>query len=440
MIACSPSHFSLHYRPAAAGFSKLVLRVCCADAYRQGRSRLIRWFGSTLVNEVRRIDLPMPAIATNLPSPAASPLTGPRLVITRDADRIELAGSLDALTVSEAKSKLNRAPTSGSRIIDVAGLTELDTAGALLLCAWQDKGDTLAGLRADHNRLVTLIAGLDRAPPPVAKKKSLRALREFVTDIGRAGAETLKDLVDFIDFTGRTAASIGHLILHPGKLRLSAIAHHIVETGVKALPIVGLLAVMISVVLAYQGVAQLRPYGGQDLTIDLVAVSVLREMAVLITAILVAGRSGAAFAAEIGVMQSSEEIDALKVMGLDPMQLLVAPRLIALLITLPLLTFFADVLGLIGGAVISNSLLDVSLAQYLPKVRAAVDRGDLFVGLIKAPVFAVVITITGCMHGLRVKGSAESVGIETTRAVVKSIFLVIVLDALFSILFEKVGI
>ena len=382
----------------------------------------------------------MPAIATNLPPLAASPLAGPRLVITRDTDRIELAGSLDALTVSEAKRKLNEPPNPGSRLVNVAGLTELDTAGALLLCTWQDTGHTLVGLRADHKRLVTLIAGLDRAPPPVAKEKRLHALREFITGIGRAGAETLTGLIDFIDFTGRATASIGYLLLHPGQLRLSAIAHHVTETGVKALPIVGLLAVMISIVLAYQGVAQLRPYGGQDLTINLVAVSVLREMAVLITALLVAGRSGAAFAAEIGVMQSSEEIDALKVMGLDPMQLLVAPRLIALIITLPLLTFFADVLGLIGGAVISNSLLDVSLAQYLPKVRAAVDRGDVFVGLIKAPVFAVVVAITGCMHGLRVRGSAESVGIETTRAVVKSIFLVIVLDALFSIFFEKVGI
>jgi phospholipid/cholesterol/gamma-HCH transport system permease protein len=195
---------------------------------------------------------------------------------------------------------------------------------------------------------------------------------------------------------------------------------------------------MISIVLAYQGVAQLRPYGGQDLTINLVAVSVLREMAVLITAILVAGRSGAAFAAEIGVMQSNEEIDALKVMGLDPMQLLVVPRLIALVITLPLLTFFADLMGLLGNAAISHVLLDVSPAQYLHRVREAVGNDDLLVGLIKAPVFAIFITVIGCMHGLKVEGSAESVGVETTRAVVKSIFFVIVLDALFSVFFEKV--
>ena len=368
------------------------------------------------------------------------PASKPRVSVIPENGRITLAGHLDATTVGDvrrlvaniAKDKQHK------RRIDVAGLTGLDTAGTLLLCTWLDQGDGLMGLRAEHKRLVTLVSGLDRKPPALEKQQP--AWRRFVTGVGSSAAESWKDFVDFVDFTGRTAAAVGQLLLRPASLRPSAIAHHIVETGVKALPIVGLLAVMIAVVIAYQGVAQLRPYGGQDLTIDLVSVSVLREMAVLITAILVAGRSGAAFAAEIGVMKSSEEIDALTVMGLDPMQLLVAPRLIALLLTLPLLTFFADVLGLLGGAVISNSLLDVSFEQYLPLVRKAVDSGDLFVGLIKAPVFALVITITGCMHGLRVKGSAESVGTETTRAVVKSIFLVIVLDALFSIFFERMGI
>jgi phospholipid/cholesterol/gamma-HCH transport system permease protein len=216
-------------------------------------------------------------------------------------------------------------------------------------------------------------------------------------------------------------------------------ARQIAETGVDALPIVGLLAVMISVVIAYQGVAQLRAYGGEDLTIDLVAVSVLREMGVLITAIMVAGRSGAAFTAEIGVMKAREEIDALQVMGLAPMAMLVLPRLIGIVITLPLLTFYADIMGLAGGAVIGHTLLGTTPVQYLDHVRRAVDGSDLFVGLFKAPIFAFVIGVVGCMHGLRVTGSAESVGRETTRAVVKAIFLVIVLDALFSILFERLG-
>jgi phospholipid/cholesterol/gamma-HCH transport system permease protein len=163
-------------------------------------------------------------------------------------------------------------------------------------------------------------------------------------------------------------------------------------------------------------------------------------MGVLITAILVAGRSGSAFTAEIGVMQTREEVDALRVMGIEPMQVLVVPRVIALIITLPLLAFFADIMGLVGGAAISQFLLDVSLNQYLARLPQVVDGSDLFVGLFKAPVFAFFIAVIGCMHGLKVSGSAESVGRETTRAVVKAIFVVIALDAFFSILFEKIGI
>jgi phospholipid/cholesterol/gamma-HCH transport system permease protein len=165
----------------------------------------------------------------------------------------------------------------------------------------------------------------------------------------------------------------------------------------------------------------------------------LREMGVIVTAIMVAGRSGSAFTAEIGVMRAREEVDALEVMGLDPMEMLVVPRVIALVITLPLLTFFSDMMGLVGGAMTAQALLQVSPFQYIDRLRTVVDGSDLFVGLVKAPVFAFLIAAIGCMHGLRVHGSAESVGRETTKAVVKSIFLVIVLDALFSILFEKLG-
>jgi phospholipid/cholesterol/gamma-HCH transport system permease protein len=257
--------------------------------------------------------------------------------------------------------------------------------------------------------------------------------------LGKLADEAWHDMIDVVTFVGRAASAVGHAMAHPRELRLPSISRQVAETGVDALPIVGLLAVMISVVIAYQGVAQLRAYGGEDLTIDLVAVSVLREMGVLITAIIVAGRSGSAFTAEIGVMKARGEIDALQVMGLAPMEMLAVPRLIGIVITLPLLTFYSDIMGLAGGAVIGNALLGVTPVQYFEHVRRAVDGSDLFVGLFKAPIFAFVIGVVGCMHGLRVKGSAESVGHETTRAVVKAIFLVIVLDALFSILFEKLG-
>ena len=268
---------------------------------------------------------------------------------------------------------------------------------------------------------------------------SRRAWRELIIQLGKGADDAWRDALDVITFVGRAASAIGQALIHPRSLRLPSVSRQVAETGINALPIIGLMAVMISVVIGYQGVAQLRPYGGEDFTINLVAVSVLREMGVLITAIMVAGRSGSAFAAEIGVMKVREEIDALKVMGMEPMELLVVPRLIGLIITLPLLTFFSDVMGLLGGAMISQSLLHVSPLQYVDRVHHAVVDSDLFVGLVKAPIFAFIIGVIGCMHGLRVRGSAESVGRETTRAVVKSIFLVIVLDALFSILFEKLG-
>ena len=364
------------------------------------------------------------------------------LSLHEEGDRLALEGALETRTLAEATRALGqslkeRGAGKHRRALDLKGLSALDTPGALFLHELQEKGVELTGASSEHKALLDVIGGLELKPLPTVP--ATPRWRELVIRLGKAADEAAHDSYAVIAFLGRSASEIARAFVHPSRLRLPAISRHIAETGISALPIVGLMAVMISVVIAYQGVVQLRPYGGEDFTINLVAVSVLREMGVLITAIMVAGRSGSAFAAEIGTMKAREEIDALSVMGLEPMELLVVPRLIALIITLPLLTFFADIMGLAGGEVISQFLLDVSPLQYVERVHKAADASDLFVGLIKAPIFAVVIGIIGCMHGLRVRGSAESVGRETTRAVVKSIFLVIVLDALFSILFEKLG-
>jgi phospholipid/cholesterol/gamma-HCH transport system permease protein len=363
----------------------------------------------------------------------------PAIAVSGDGERLALAGVLDIGTLAEARSALKKLTTEKSGgSLDIGGLERLDTPGALFLCNLRDKGVKLAGVRAEHQSLLDLIAGLELKPLP--KTASVSRWRQIVVEIGKSARETRHDLLDIITFLGRAASWTLSALLHPSSLRPAAISRHVEETGVNALPIIGTMAVMIAVVIGYQGVAQLRPYGGEDFTINLVAVSMLREMAVLITAIMVAGRSGSAYTAEIGVMRTREEVDALNVMGIEPMQVLVVPRVIALVITLPLLTFFADIMGLIGGAGIAQVLLDVSPLQYIARVRQSIDLSDLFVGLFKAPVFAFIIAIISCMHGLRVQGSAESVGRETTRAVVKSIFLVIVLDAFFSILFEKLGV
>jgi phospholipid/cholesterol/gamma-HCH transport system permease protein len=363
----------------------------------------------------------------------------PAVVVSGDGDRLALAGTLDRVTLADARAALKKWSRKGaSRSLDIAGLESLDTPGALFLCGLRDRDVELTGIRDEHRSLLDLICGLDLEPLP--KVDSPPRWRQVVTQLGKGAHDARREAFDIVSFVGRAATWTAGALVHPSRLRPASISRHVAETGIQALPIIGLMAVMIAVVLGYQGVAQLRPFGGEDYTMNLVAVSVLREMGVLITAIMVAGRSGSAFAAEIGVMQTREEVDALTVMGIEPMQVLVVPRVIALVITLPLLAFFADLMGLAGGAAISLVLLDVSPTQYLARLPSIVDGSDLFVGLFKAPVFAFFIAAIGCMHGMRVTGSAESVGRETTRAVVKSIFMVIVLDALFSILFEKLGI
>jgi len=362
----------------------------------------------------------------------------PSVAVRGDGEELALEGVLDIRTLATATDALaQQVKRKKPRALNLENLEELDTPGALLLCKLAANGVELTGVRAKHKGLLDLIGRLKLQPLP--KPRTLPRWREWVIDIGKGGDEVWHDTLDVITFVGRAASALGHAFVHPHELRLPSISRQVAETGVNALPIVGLMAIMISVVIGYQGVAQLRPYGGEDFTVNLVAVSVLREMGVLITAIIVAGRSGSAFAAEIGVMRVREEIDALNVMGMEPMEMLVLPRLIGLVITLPLLTFYADMMGLFGGGVISLLQLDVTPVQYIDRVHQAVDGSDLFVGLFKAPIFAFFIAVIGCMHGLRVSGSAESVGRETTRAVVKGIFLVIVLDALFSILFEKLG-
>jgi phospholipid/cholesterol/gamma-HCH transport system permease protein len=378
------------------------------------------------------------SVPANKQQTSADP-SRPKVVVSGEGNKLALKGDLGIAALADARNALKKWSKQGpKRSLDLAGLDSLDTPGALFLCGLRVHGVDLTGIRAEHQALLDLICGLDLKPLP--KIESVPRWRQLVIQIGKGGHDVSQAAVDIITFVGRTASWTVWALSHPHTLRPASISRHIAETGIQALPIIGLMAVMIAVVIGYQGVAQLRPFGGEDFTINLVAVSVLREMAVIITAIMVAGRSGSAFTAEIGVMRTRQEIDALQVMGMEPMQVLVVPRVIALIITLPLLTFFADIMGLIGGAAISQFLLNMSPTQYLTRLPHVVDGSDLFVGLFKAPVFAFFIASIACMHGLQVTGSAESVGRETTRAVVKSIFLVIALDALFSILFEKIGI
>jgi phospholipid/cholesterol/gamma-HCH transport system permease protein len=226
------------------------------------------------------------------------------------------------------------------------------------------------------------------------------------------------------------------LLVQPRRIRFVSLISHIEHTGLNAMPIIGLISFLIGIVLAYQGADQLRQFGAEIFTVNLVGVSVLREMGILLTSIIVAGRTGSAFTAQIGTMQVNEEIDAMRTLGLDPLDTLVLPRIAALVIALPLLTFYSDIMALFGGGVAAVLLLGMSPAQYMTQLHNAVTLAYFLVGISKAPVFAMLIGMVGCFEGLRVTGSAESVGQLTTQSVVEGLFLVIVFDALFSILFS----
>ncbi len=377
---------------------------------------------------------------------AAGWLTG-----ARDGDRLRIeaggAWTLEGLArLDGARQSLlaTMAEDAGRAEVDGTALDTLDTAGAWLLyqlerslesLGWQVE---LAGLPEHHTALLAEIRRVEpKAPAPdVELNPFVRILAELGRDTLLAGAEAAR----LLSFYGQTVANLGRILVRPGRLRLTSLTHHLEKTCLDALPIVGLIAFLIGVIMAYQGADQLRRFGAEIFTVNLLGISILREIAILLTAIVIAGRSGSAFTAQIGTMKVNQEVDALRTLGLDPIEVLVLPRVLALMIALPLLSFFADILALLGGGLMCAGALDISPAQFLSQLSKAITIGTFLVGIGKAPVFAFVIAMVGCYEGLSVSGSAESVGRMTTRSVVVGIFLVIVFDALFSILFSYIGV
>lgn len=254
--------------------------------------------------------------------------------------------------------------------------------------------------------------------------------------LGLSAASIFEQAWAMLAFIGETAQVFAGWLTHPTRIRWRVMLFNLRSAGFDALPIVGLLSFLLGVVVAYQGADQLRQYGANIFVADLVGLSMLREFAPLITAIIVAGRSGSAYAAQIGTMAVTEEIDAMRTLGIEPHELLVLPKIVALVIALPLLTVFADVLGVLGGMVMAKTQLGVGFAEFLDRMAKAVSITSYLVGIGKAPVFAAIIAVVGCFQGFRTHGGADSVGQQTTRSVVQSIFLVIVADALFSIAFS----
>ena len=329
--------------------------------------------------------------------------------------------------------------------LDLASLGRIDTAGAWLIQreikALEAAGTTidLAGATEGVATLLATVTRHDVEHPPIEPEYVNPAVA-MVERLGRGAFYFGREAQELVNFLGLLILTLLRSLAQPRRLRLVSIVSHLETTGLNALPIVGLLSFLIGIVLAYQSADQLAKFGAQIFTVNIVGIGVLREMGVILTAIIVAGRSGSAFTAQIGTMKVNQEIDAMETIGLNPIEVLVVPRVIALCIALPLLTFYADMMGLLGGAIMANGSLDISFVQFLRQLNEAVTLGSFWFGVCKAVPFAFVIAMVGCFEGLKVKGDAASVGTQTTRSVVESIFLVIVIDAVLSVFASVVGI
>ena len=331
-------------------------------------------------------------------------------------------------------------------VVQASDISFLDSGGAWLLVhltrQLEERGFStrIEGLPADDKLL------LDRVSKSAARIEitdvppSQNALVSALATIGEAAVSAAKRAHELLSFFGLTVILLARVAIRPWRIEFTATIKYVERTGLDALPIVGLLAFLIGVVVAFMGATQLKQFGAEIFTVNLVGVAVLRELGVLITAILIAGRSGSAFTAQIGTMKVNQEVDAMQTIGLDPVEILVLPRIIALMISLPLLTFYANMMGLAGGAFMSVVTLDISLTQFIDQLSGAIDLTTFMIGMVKAPVFAYVIAMVGCFEGLKVTGSAESVGQRTTMSVVEGIFLVIVIDSIFAIAFSYLGI
>jgi phospholipid/cholesterol/gamma-HCH transport system permease protein len=360
-----------------------------------------------------------------------------------DDRRLSLNGdwSLPALGVVEAQLRGLPGELHGTLVCDWSG-AEAPAMGAawVLLMRLAEIGAPHLDIRhlgePHYLELLQKLQAARAAAPAVLRPENSRGI---LSELGRWSVLQGRYAQAALGFFGGIVRVLGEAVLRPRALRGSSLARHIYETGITAIPIVCLIAFLISVIVAYLGAQQLSRFGADIFVVDLVTISVLREMGVLLTAIIVAGRSGSAFAAEIGVMQLNEETDALRAMGMSPIELLVVPRVLALVIALPLLTIIADAMGLAGGGLLSLLNLHIPLVQFTYRLREALSPTTFWAGLIKAPVFAVLIAMVGTYRGMQVRDSARELGRLTTVAVVQSIFMVILADALFAVLFVKIN-
>jgi phospholipid/cholesterol/gamma-HCH transport system permease protein len=347
--------------------------------------------------------------------------------------------------LKKLSDKLDGQYDAGARI-DLNGLGALDTAGASLLVELlgparieQTAEQTDCSLSAaDRALLKTVYRSLNDFCVPDKAPEEATGI-QVLARIGAAVDKVWQDSKQLLGFIGLILETFARGIFRPKRWRLTPMVAHLEQVGLDAAPIVALLTFLVGAVVAFLGATVLKSFGATIFTVDLVAFSFLREFGVLLTAILIAGRTASAFTAQIGSMKANEEIDAIRTLGLDPMELLVLPRVLALLVALPMLTFMAMLAGIVGGGVVCAVALDISPAMFLSLLQSDIGVQHFLVGMVKAPFFAFLIAAIGCLEGFKVSGSAESVGAHTTSSVVQSIFVVIVLDAVAALFFMEMG-
>lgn len=354
---------------------------------------------------------------------------------------LECSGEWTLEHADEIERALGRLEIGSDRKcrIDFGGVERFDSSGMLLLLELKERvrkngGECLlAGLNTKQRKMLHLVQkGYHDTPLPRRKEG-------FFYRVGHTVMEEFDVLRSFFRFLGELTASFARLLMHPGSFRVRETVYHIEQSGFNALFIIGLTSILVGLVIAYESLVQLSQFGADIYVVDGIGIAITRELGPMITAIVIAGRSASSYTAEIGTMRLTEEISAMRTMGFDPFFFLVIPRIVALVIALPLLIFFSDLMGILGGMLASKAQVGISYSFFIERLQEVLSAKQYILGIVKGPFFALIIAATGCFHGFRVTGDTESIGIETTASVVHAIFFVIACDALFAILYTQLG-
>jgi phospholipid/cholesterol/gamma-HCH transport system permease protein len=347
--------------------------------------------------------------------------------------------------IPKLKSALSVIAQATEITLDITAVDVFDSAGAILLLKYSDKFKdkgyevNIAGASDEQQRMLAMYRQQLHPSSEEGLKKPV-SITDKLEHIGNKTIDYILGTGHFFAFLGETFSALIYYIVHPSSIRFRAIVRNIEDAGVRALPIVALTSFLIGVVIAYQSAVQLEKFGASIFIVDMIGISVTRELSPLITAIVVAGRSGSSYTAQLGVMKITEEIDAMKTMSFDPYRFLVLPRIIALMIAMPLMIFFADLVGIFGGMFISKIQLNMSYSEFASRLQSVLETKHVWVGIIKGPFFAGLIAAVGCYRGFQVSYNTESIGRYTTISVVNAIFLVIACDAVFSVVLTELGI